>query len=324
MSRKFILASAMLLGAWGLAATAQAADAVIITSPASSMTERRGMVIAPQTTPVISIVPVEPAPYSVPPDTVVISNPATAAGYFMERVSDAQWALSTDNPALAQTHIAAAQTLAAGLKAITPPDQRIIKVNLGRSVYMPTAVSNPVIYQYRYLPNQTGYVEVTTVENTVLVPTGHNFADVEAMNIRLDFSTDAPERYLQAAGAAIGEGDYAEAEQRLTELMENIVDNREQYDTALDKASNNIALARYFIIENNYAAARYALAHADKALENMQRDIHYKDKKDSILSIRMEIDQVQESIARADTSAPPIADSTMKRWWNNLHRWQRG
>ena len=89
----------------------------------------------------------------------------------------------------------------------------------------------------------------------------------------------------------------------------------------VDKARDNILLTRDFIANGNYAGARYALKHADDALDEMQKDDTYAIHRDEIASMRKDVRHLQHVIAKKDPTMMHKAGAKLDKWWSELKDW---
>ena len=246
-----------------------------------------------------------------------IADPRVAASGFVEHVNFARVALAMKNVDLARQHIGQARSMVNLIKSTSEDARRITKVTSDRVEY-----GYDTEYKYHYFPVQTGPVQVKHVDNgPIWAKNDLAVTDADIVYLTLDLTGDKTENYLTAADKAITAGDLKEAGSQLAQLTNAVVSVDSQIAVPSDKAHDNLALDRNFIAGNNYAGARYALNHADDALDEMQRDDTYKVHRNDIIAMRKDVSDMQTYITKKDPDMIDKADAKLSSWWDQMQTW---
>ncbi len=254
-----------------------------------------------------------------PITTEAVADPRVAAGSFVEHVNYARVAMATKKSELAKQHLTQARNMVTLIKGATAEQRRITSVESGRIVY-----AYDTEHKYHYFPIQTGPVQVKEISNgPIWAKNDLAVTDADIVYLTLDLTDDKAETYLGAAEAAITANDLKEADNQLAKLTEAVVTVDSKISVPNDKARDNLALARSFIASKNYDGARYALKHADDALDEMQKDEAYKTHHPDILVMRKDVSDLQGFITAKDPTMIEKADSKLDKWWKELKSWSK-
>jgi len=262
-----------------------------------------------------------PTPF---PDTanastpVKVRDPKIAAERFVEHINYARVALAMQNPQAAEDEIAHARRMMAIIRG-EPSKTTLMHIGSGRVVY-----EQDTDYKYHYYPIETGPVEIKKMsKGPFWAKKGLAVTDAEIVYLTLDLTTTKPDQHLNAADGAIKAGKLDDADRQLAELTEQVVSVEDAEAMPLDQARDNITLARDFIATNNYDGARYALGHADEALDDAENDKRFSTHRHDIHQLRHEVTQLERNVARNDPSALSKADAKMAQWWHELKSWAK-
>lgn len=248
-----------------------------------------------------------------------MSDPRVAATSFVEHVNFARVALAMKKSDLAKQHIIQARNMVAVIKNTTLEKRLITQVESGRIVYQ-----YDTEYKYYYFPIQTGRVEVKTMDNgPVWAANDLAVTDADIVYLTLDLTGEKAEIHLTEAETAIAESDLKLADKHLAELTEAVVTVDSKVAVPSVKAHDNIALARNFIAGKNYEGASYALKHADEALDEMQNDSNNNARLVEITSMRKDVKNLQEYVAKKDPNMIQKANAKMEKWWKDLKNWSK-
>lgn len=246
-----------------------------------------------------------------------IGDPRVAAANFVEHVNFARVALAMRNVDLARQHITQARNMAAIIKNTTIDQQRISDLKSGRVVY-----DYDTEYKNHYFPITTDLIQVKEMSNGPLWASNSlAVTDADIVYLSLDLSGDRVEVFLAAAEKALTMGDLKEADKQLARLTDAVVTVDSKIKRPADKAQDNIALARNFLAMKNYDGARYALVHADEALNAMQSNDVYKDRHKDIAVMRQDVVDIQKVITKKDPTLLQSADKRLSQWWTELKAW---
>ncbi len=119
-------------------------------------------------------------------------------------------------------------------------------------------------------------------------------------------------------------GDLKMADNHLARLTNAVVTVYSKVSVHNDKARDNLALARNFIASKNYDGARFALKHADEALDEMQNNAGYKSRRADIVAMRKDVSNLQTYITKKDPTAIEQADNKLSQWWDDMKTWTEG
>lgn len=235
---------------------------------------------------------------------------------FIQHVNYARVALAMNNVQLGKQHIVDAQKLLGTIHGANPDTLRMTGVAAGNVKYKENTGKF-------YYPLDAGAIEVEkTNQGPFWGRDGLAVTDAEIAYVTLDFRNDDADKYLAKALQEVDGGKIKAAQNDLGWLMHKVVDTHgKETSLPLDRARDNIALARSFIAMQNYDGARYALKHADKALNAMDKDDRYKDRRTAIDSMRQDVALMQTTVQKNDPSAWQKADAKMKEWWGSLKSW---
>ncbi len=246
-----------------------------------------------------------------------MTDPRVAATSFVEHVNFARVALAMKNTDLAKQHITQARNMVTVIKSATAEQRTVTQVGSGRIVYQ-----YDTEYKYHYFPIQTGRVQVKTMDSGPLWATNDlAVTDADIVYLTLDLTGDKAEKHIHETEAAITAGKLKLADEHLAELTEDVVTVDSKVAMPSVKAHDNIALARNFIAGKNYEGASYALGHADDALDEMQKDNNNKARLTEIATMRKDVSNLQEYIAKKDPTMIQKANARMDKWWKELNNW---
>ncbi|MBL0319285.1 MAG: YfdX family protein [Alphaproteobacteria bacterium] len=246
-----------------------------------------------------------------------ISNPRIAASSFVEHINYARVALAMKNTDLARQHLVQAHNLITVIKHSTIEHRRVTQVESGRIIYQ-----YDTEYKYHYFPIETGPVQVKKVSSgPIWAVNDLAVTDADIVYLTLDLTGDKADSFLRDADTAITNGKLKEADNQLAMLTDAVVKIDSQVSVPSDKAHDNIALARNFIAGKNYTGARYALKHADEALNEMQDNASYKAYRPDIINMRKDVSDLQNYIDKKDPTMIEKTDKKFEKWGKELKRW---
>jgi hypothetical protein len=247
------------------------------------------------------------------------TDPRVAATGFVEHVNYARVALAMKNVELARQHITQARNMMVLIKGAAVEQRRITYVESGRISY-----AYDTQYKYHYFPIQTGLVQVKQMDNgPVWAKNDLAVTDADIVYLSLDLTGDTAETHLAAAENAITANHFKDADNHLAMLNDAVITVDSKMSVPGDKARDNIALARHFLAGKNYDGARYALKHAEQALNEMQRSEDYRPHRADIVAMRKNVSDLQSAITKKDPSMMQEADGKLSTWWNDLKKWSK-
>lgn len=249
----------------------------------------------------------------------VVSDPRVAAQNFVAHVNYARVALAMKNADLALQHISQARTMVVLITSATTDQRRIQNVTAGRVNY-----TFDTVHKYNYFPLEAGPMKIKEVsDGPIWAKNSLAVSDADIVMLTLDLSNDKAETYLTEAEAYVKEGKLVEAQTKLGELTDAVVSVDNKVSVPVDKAHDNISIARNFLRGQNYDGARYALGHADDALDEMQRDDAYKAHQAGLVEMRKQIKDMRAVITKRDPTVLQQSGTTLDRWMTDLKAWTR-
>lgn len=242
---------------------------------------------------------------------------STAAKRFVQHVNYARVALAMKNGPLAHDHIVQARGMLRQLRKSAPAKREL------------TASSGHVVYNYNtahkdhYYPIETGPMELETLDKAPFWTSKNTLAvtDADIVYVTLDVRNNRTERYLRVADHNIGEGKLVGADNQLAALTNEVIHVSNKKPLSHDVAEDNIALAHSFLTAGNYDGARFALKHADSALENLEIDSAYKTHRPAIIAMRQQVSDMQNTIRRNDPSLLEKTSLRMEGWRQDIKSW---
>ncbi len=248
-----------------------------------------------------------------------ITDPRIAAGSFVEHINFARVALAMKNTDTARQHITEARTMMTMIQNATVEQQRVTRLESGRVIYQ-----YDTEYKYHYFPIRTGLMQVKEMSSgSMWAANDLAVTDADIVYLSLDLTDNKAETFLKNAETAIAANNLKEADNQLARLTDAVVTVDSQITMPADKARDNIALARNFIAGKNYDGARYALKHADDALDEMQESDDYKPQYKSIVVMRQQVADMQASMMKKDPTMLQTADKRLNTWWDELKSWSK-
>jgi hypothetical protein len=247
------------------------------------------------------------------------SDPRVAAQNFVAHVNYARVALAMKNAELAQQHISQARNMVVLITSATTEQRRVQNVTAGRVNY-----TFDTVHKNNYFPLEAGPMKIKEVsDGPIWAKNSLAVSDAEIVMLTLDLSNDKAETYLTEAEAYVKEGKLVEAQTKLGELTDAVVSVENKVSVPIDKAHDNISIAQNFLRGQNYDGARYALGHADDALDEMQNDDAYKAYQTGITEMRKEVKDMKEIITKKDPTLLQKSSKTLDKWMVDLKAWTR-
>jgi hypothetical protein len=242
-------------------------------------------------------------------------GPRQAVERFIQHVNAARVALAMKDQAQASEHLRQARQQANILKNASADQRQVSRVESGRVIYQ----DQPNTRNY-YFPVETGPVSMQKVETGPFWAKNKGAAvtDAEIVYLSLDLSGDKAEQRLSEAMNEIERNEISSAQATLDGLIDEVIKEDEVTPLPHEKARANMALARSFIAQQNYEGARFALDHAKDALEEMDDNSRYADRRDRNIAMRQEVERMQSDIQRNDPTMLERADAQIREWWNDL------
>lgn len=252
-----------------------------------------------------------------PIPAAAIADPRVAAEAFIAHVNYARVALAMNNKELAQQHIVQARAMNAIVTSAQTEQRHVAHVEAGRVVY-----TFDTEHKYNYFPIDLRAVEFKEVSDGPLwAKNSLAVTDAEFVYLTLDLSNDKAESYLAAAEVAIAAGDLKQAQVKLGALTDAVVTIDAKVALPLDKARDNIGIAQNFVKAKNYDGARYALTHADEALDAMRQDDTFKTQRPAIIAMRQEITELRDIITRKDPTLLQKTGVQLDKWMKEVKSW---
>lgn len=254
-----------------------------------------------------------------PISDAAMDDPHVAAAGFVEHINFARVSLAMKKTSQAKQHLAQANGLIRAIKNAPMEHRRVQGVESGRILYQ-----YDTEYKDYYFPIQTGPVQVKQMssgpfwaQNDLAV------TDASIVYLSLDLTDGRAETFLDDARTAIDANDLKKADTALARLTNAVVSVESRSPVPHDKARDNLSLARQFIEGKNYDGARYALGHADEALNEMQNNDIYASQRTAIIAMRKDMIDLQDKITRKDPTVLEKADRQIQKWWDDMKTWSK-
>lgn len=168
------------------------------------------------------------------------------------------------------------------------------------SYYVPLEEGPVVVKEYATTDNQAG----KTSKKAIAVKSA------KAVYLTVDLSGDEVETALNEARAKVKEGNPAAADETLAKMLEDITVASTVESKPGIVARDNLNLALNFLQDNNYVAARFALANAVESLQKMQSDPTYNAKK--VDHLKDQVEQIRELVMQENEAAAQKARVQIK------------
>lgn len=254
-----------------------------------------------------------------PISSEAVSDPRVAAQNFVAHVNYARVALAMKNADLAKQHIGQARNMVVLITGATTEQRRVQNVTAGRVNY-----TFDTVHKYNYFPLEAGPMKIKEVSDGPLwAKNSLAVSDAEIVTLTLDLSNDRAEAYLTEAEAYVRENKLVEAQIKLGELTDAVVSVDNRVSVPIDKAHDNISIAQNFLRGRNYDGARYALGHADDALDEMQKDNAYKAHQAGLTEMRKEVKNMRDVITQKDPTLLQKSNARLDQWMKDLKTWAR-
>jgi flagellin-specific chaperone FliS len=249
-----------------------------------------------------------------------VNNPRLAAQRFIGHLNGAKLALSLHESETARANLVKAQDMLSILKSTLAEGQTFDHMAFGRVYYGDPSMEGV------YVPMdngeiETGPVKVKTVSEQNSLwrrKEGVAISNAEIAYITLALQDTRPERTLADAMAALHRKDEKEALNLINDLFKDVVKIESAVPQPIDKARDNILLARNFIVNNHFDAARYALGHANDALEELEKDDRFEKAKSHLKTVREEIIILNEAAEKEDATIAVKAQNRLDKIWQDL------
>lgn len=147
-------------------------------------------------------------------------------------------------------------------------------------------------------------------------------AEVEYVTLKAD-KEDLKEK-LRSAEKNIDEDDLITAEIHLRRAEIAFIEERDDNIPHLEKARDNLALARSMIRKEAFDAAESAVDKAEEELDTVSDNTSDKQRKQRIDEARKELASLSDTISRRDPSVLDRADKKLEEWWNEFSTWTSG
>lgn len=246
-----------------------------------------------------------------------VTDPRQAAENFVRSVNLARVSIAMKNYDQARQHIARAREMLSVMRNASSDQRRVTGITSGRVTYQGDTTD-----QHRYFPVETGPVEVRQLgKGPLWADKGLAVTDADIVTLTVDLGSDDADKRLAAAETALNNGKYNDADDELENLISDVVSIDEKAAMPIDKARDNIALARNFVAAGNYDGARFALDHADDALSDVEDDPAYNGRRQEIGAMRTNIRTLQDTINKRDPTLMRRAGDQLNQWWNDIKSW---
>jgi len=234
----------------------------------------------------------------------------------LQHVSRAQLMLHLGDKATADQHIHTALQIASSIEN-APSEQRThLNVHTGIIAYLTGTTKSE--YMVPLLEN-TDIVKTYTTGPFWSEKKGLAVKDVTAVNVSITIDPSKATADLQKASDYLNKDKFADASSALSKFQRSIVVEEKSVHLPMQQASENLMLAEFMVQRNFFDGARFALKHADEALNNIK--LSNNDQKENVQSMRSEIKQLSQTLAKKDPTVTEKAMAQIKQWQDKLNSW---
>jgi hypothetical protein len=237
---------------------------------------------------------------------VAAENLSGLAKGVLEHARMAQQAVAVRNSAAAADHIHQARALAAEVRKQAPP----------QPVPVMAAISQDIETTTTYRPVKPGKHGNEGSADRL----AHNTSirEVERDTDTTYLNLDSADNNLQAAQAALANGDWAAAKGALNAVQESVVRKHTEGDLPLLKASDNLELARSRILNSQYQQATAPLRAAAQALSDYER-LSPGPQVNDVAYMRERIEELAKAPGRQHGEMVAFIDD----WLNTIRHWEK-
>lgn len=251
-------------------------------------------------------------------DEIAEQKASDIAENFVGNINFARVALAKHKGNRAEQHIVEARNLMEEIQNTPGAPRRISHIESARVVY-----KYDTDFKNHYFPIISNPQVVKEFGHGRPVWAKHalTMTDADIVYLTVDLRSNRAATQLDEAETYIKTGNFKAADAQLAKLTDEVVTVDDQTLAPVDRARGDIALARNFVSADNYTGARYALKHADDALDNMQKDDRYKTHRTDIATMRKDVKNLQNVITKKDPAMAEKASTQLDKWWSELKDW---
>ena len=235
-----------------------------------------------------------------------------------EYINRARLALAVYNQAYAVQHINHASYQCELLEE-SAPQPMITHIKIGNFLYN----HGKHLAYYYYFPLGSELQEWQTPDTAPFWAQngGVGVRDVQLAHVIVTMNAGDVRQTLEKAKQAITDNKLDQAQDILTRLNNKIATMEKTEELPLTKARDNIMLANYFLIANNYDAARNALRHARDGLSDARKKEHDQANRENLDELNQEIMKTERQIQAKNPSLLGDASAQLEDWWGRLSQW---
>lgn len=241
-----------------------------------------------------------------------------AAENLLEHINAARLALAFRDKPTAQAHVNSALVIAAGLENASPEYRTKTKVQSGKFTYEFDDVEKS-----HYVPVAGDVIAMKEITTGPFWSKNEGKAvkDVELVYVSIDVNVAEATDALLHAQKELEKDQWNAAQDTLQQFVEKTLKAETVAELPVEKARDNLALTKAFLQNTNYDAARHSLSHAEDALEEMEKDERYADRKQMIAHMHQAVDELKTHIENKDPQALDKAKEKVQSWWMELKSW---
>ncbi|MCE3231901.1 MAG: hypothetical protein K0R98_158 [Rickettsiaceae bacterium] len=270
-----------------------------------------------------AIIAAEPSATKIEPDSKSLVVGTTeeqqnAAENLLQKINYALVEVGAHNSSTAANYVDSAIDLNNLLKNSTPEYRIKKQIKVGKFSY-----NYENKYKQRYFPisQETAKWKEYTTGPFWANEKGIAVKEADIVTVSITVDTTVADKKLKEAKEDIQKGNFKDAEEDLSELVNSMTYVEKTEVLPLEKASDNIALARYFLRAGNYDAARHSLKNAKKGLKEAQKDKRYSKFSTNIDSLSNDIEALDSSLAKKDPTMLDKTESKLKDFWQSIENW---
>jgi hypothetical protein len=263
------------------------------------------------------------APTTLTPERNTPSQQTTASAassfaieQLLQHVSRAQLLIHLGDKAGASDHIQQALAITRNLESSAPEQRTRTNVRTG-------------IVSYLTGKNRNDYI-VPLLDNVEVIKTyttgpfwsdkkGLAVKDVRAVNATIAIDPAQAAKRLQKASEYIAKDKFEDTSDELVKFQKSIVVEEKAVHLPLQQAREDLMLAQFMVQRNFFEGSRFALKHADDALDNVKPATD--ERKERVKAMRNEIKQLEKTLAQKDPTITDNAMAQIKKWGDELNTW---
>lgn len=247
-----------------------------------------------------------------------------AAGRILRHVYDAKVELEEKEQKMAAGEIAKAIELVGIIEAAVPDTETRYRISAGEKTYEDSEIAAPEIVPiYSELDRVSLSAPLQAASDAKRDEAGDADEPESVKDEKLDFVSmslemNTAKSRLAEADAALREGKSGVAKAALLDVLGSVRFSLVTVDLPLERAQDNLMLAKAELESGNKAAARKLLAEAADAI-----DAYAGNKGQSAVAARNELRDEIKAMTSEVNAKPESVLAKIENWWDRIGEWMR-